>query len=114
MKSDGAVVRTSNGMPPAARIASLTTRATPSRCAKHTASSEEELTTAIFGLAMSASDRPSVRQCARRMAELAARLRRVVMGFSGCGSVFEIVSDSLLQRCHADRVHAAAAGQRER
>src|ERR1700722_2663250 len=79
MKSDGAVVRTSKGMPPAARIASLTTRATPSRCAKHTASSDEELTTAIFGLAMSASDSPSVRQCERRMAELAARLRRVVM-----------------------------------
>src|SRR5665213_1024167 len=79
MKSDGAVVRTSNGTPPAALIASLTTRATPSRCAKHMASSEEEFTTAIFGLAMSASDSPSARQCERRMDELAARLRKVVM-----------------------------------
>src|ERR1700687_900577 len=79
MKSDGAVGRTSNGMPPAARIASLTTRWAPSRCATHPPRSEEELTTAIFGLSMSASDRPSVRQCERRMAELAARLRRVVM-----------------------------------
>src|SRR5271170_3760065 len=109
MKSDGAVVRTSNGIPPAARIASFTTRATPSRCAKHTASSDEELTTAILGLNMSASDRPSVRQCERRMAELAARLRRVVMMVLRI-SVFEIVSDPLLQRRHADGVHAAAAG----
>src|SRR5579863_693176 len=79
MKSDGAVVRTSKGTPPAALIASLTTRATPSRCAKQTASSEEEFTTAIFGFAMSASDSPSARQCERRMEELAARLRKVVM-----------------------------------
>src|SRR5687768_13094319 len=82
MKSDGAVVRTSNGTPPAARIASFTTFATPSRCAKHTASSDELLTTAILGLAMSASVRPRASQCDRRVGELAARLRSSGIGIS--------------------------------
>src|ERR1039457_6224576 len=79
MKSDGAVVRTSKGTPPAARIASLTTFATPSKCAKQTASSDDELTTAIFGLSISASDKPRARHWARRMAEFAARLRSWVI-----------------------------------
>ena len=49
MKSLGAAVRISNGRPPAARTASLTTFATPSRWLKQIASSDELLTTAIFG-----------------------------------------------------------------
>src|SRR5690606_28529064 len=67
-KSLGAVVRTSNGRPPAARIASLTTFATPSRWLKQIASSDELLTTAIFGFSRSASLRPSAFHCARRTA----------------------------------------------
>src|SRR6478736_3831281 len=69
MKSLGAVVRTSNGSPPAARIASFTILATPSRWEKQIASSEEVLITAIFGFSMSASVRPSARHCARRTAQ---------------------------------------------
>ena len=68
MKSLGAVVRISNGSPPAAQIASLTTAATPSRWRKQIASSDELLTTAIFGLAMSSSVSPSAFHCARRTA----------------------------------------------
>ena len=66
MKSLGAAVRISKGRPPAARIASLTIAATPSRWRKQIASSEELLTTAIFGFSMSASVRPSAFHCARR------------------------------------------------
>src|SRR5258707_6306785 len=83
MKSDGAVVRTSKGTPPAARIASLTTFETPSRCEKQMASSDDELTTAIFGFCKSASVKPSARHCARRTGELAERLRSGVMKISG-------------------------------
>ena len=68
MKSLGAAVRISNGRPPAARIASLTIVAMPSRWLKQIASSEELLTTAIFGFTMSASVRPSAFHCARRTA----------------------------------------------
>ena len=69
MKSLGAVVRTSNGRPPAARIASFTTLATPSRWEKQIASSDEVLITAIFGFSMSASVSPSARHWARRTAQ---------------------------------------------
>ncbi len=82
MKSDGAVVRTSKGMPPAARIASLTTFDTPSRCEKQIASSDDELTTAILGFCKSVSVKPSARHCARRTGELAERLRSCVMKIS--------------------------------
>ena len=66
MKSLGAVVRISNGRPPAAQIASLTMAATPSRWRKQMASSDELLTTAILGFSMSASVSPSAFHCARR------------------------------------------------
>ncbi len=66
MKSLGAAVRTSNGNPPAARTASFTTFATPSRWLKQIASSDELLTTAILGLVRSASLNPSAFHCARR------------------------------------------------
>ena len=68
MKSLGAAVRISNGRPPAARISSLTTLAMPSRWLKQIASSEELLTTAIFGFSMSASLRPNAVHWARRTA----------------------------------------------
>ena len=68
MKSLGAAVRISNGRPPAARIASLTSFAMPSRWLKQIASSEELLTTAILGFSMSSSERPSAFHCARRAA----------------------------------------------
>ena len=68
MKSLGAVVRISKGRPPAAHTASLTIAATPSRWRKQIASSEELLTTAIFGFSMSASVRPSAFHWARRAA----------------------------------------------
>ena len=68
MKSLGAAVRISNGRPPASRTASFTTVAMPSRWLKQIASSDELLTTAIFGLSMSASVRPSAFHCARRTA----------------------------------------------
>src|SRR5262245_5637872 len=68
MKSLGAAVRISNGRPPASRTASLTTAAMPSRWLKQIASSDELLTTAILGLSMSASLRPSAFHCARRTA----------------------------------------------
>src|SRR5688572_18635277 len=70
MKSLGAAVRISNGSPPASRTASFTTRATPSRWLKQIASSDELLTTAIFGLRMSSSLSPRARHCARRTASL--------------------------------------------
>src|SRR5262245_54986131 len=66
MKSLGAAVRTSNGTPPAARTASFTTLATPSRWLKQIASSDELLTTAILGLVRSASVKPSAFHCALR------------------------------------------------
>ncbi len=69
MKSLGAVVRISKGRPPAARTPSFTTLATPSRWLKQIASSEDVLTIAIFGFAMSSSVRPSARHCARRTAQ---------------------------------------------
>ena len=69
MKSLGAAVRTSNGSPPAARIASLSGPTMPSRWLKQIARSDEELTTAIFGLRMSSSEMPSARHCARRTAQ---------------------------------------------
>src|SRR6185436_3549825 len=68
MKSLGAAVRISKGRPPASRTASLTTLAMPSRWLKQIASSDELFTTAIFGLSMSASLRPSAFHCARRTA----------------------------------------------
>ena len=68
MKSLGAAVRISNGRPPASRTASLTTFAIPSRWLKQIASSDELLTTAIFGFSMSSSVRPSAFHCARRTA----------------------------------------------
>ena len=68
MKSLGAAVRISNGSPPASRTASFTTLAMPSRWLKQIASSDELLTTAIFGLSMSASLSPSAFHCARRTA----------------------------------------------
>ncbi len=77
MKSDGAVVRTSKGRPPASRIASFTTLATPSKWEKQMASSEEEFTTAILGFLKSSSVRPSARHCARRGADMAALLLRL-------------------------------------
>ena len=68
MKSLGAAVRISNGRPPASRTASFTTFAMPSRWLKQIASSDELLTTAIFGFSMSSSVRPSAFHCARRTA----------------------------------------------
>src|SRR5262245_4085992 len=68
MKSLGAAVRISNGSPPASRTASFTTFAMPSRWLKQIASSDELLTTAIFGLSMSASLSPSAFHWARRTA----------------------------------------------
>ena len=68
MKSLGAAVRISNGRPPASRTASLTTFAMPSRWLKQIASSDELLTTAIFGFSRSSSVRPSAFHCARRTA----------------------------------------------
>src|SRR5262245_24116989 len=68
MKSLGAAVRISKGRPPASRIASLTTLATPSRWLKQIASSDELLTTAIFGFSKSSSLSPSAFHCARRTA----------------------------------------------
>src|SRR3954469_501229 len=65
MKSLGAAVRISNGRPPASRTASFTTFAMPSRWLKQIASSDDELTTAIFGLRRSSSVRPSAFHCAR-------------------------------------------------
>ena len=58
MKSLGAAVRTSNGRPPAARIASFTTGTMASRWLKQIASFDEELTMAILGLVMSSSVMP--------------------------------------------------------
>jgi hypothetical protein len=69
MKSAGAAVRTSNGRPPAARIASFSGPTTPSRWLKQMARSDEELTMAILGLAMSSSGMPSAFHCARRTAQ---------------------------------------------
>ena len=66
MKSLGAAVRISNGTPPAARIATLSSSAKPSRWLKQLESSLEEFTIAIFGFCMSSSVRPSARHCARR------------------------------------------------
>jgi hypothetical protein len=71
MKSLGAAVRTSNGKPPAARIAFLTSADTTSKWLKQLESSDDELTTATLGFAMSSSDRPSARHCARRPAHKA-------------------------------------------
>src|SRR6185503_5783212 len=68
MKSLGAAVRISKGSPPASRTASFTTLAMPSRWLKQMASSDELLTTAIFGLRRSASVSPSAFHCARRTA----------------------------------------------
>ena len=69
MKSLGAAVRTSNGRPPAARIASSSAGTIPSRWLKQIASFDEELTMAILGLVMSSSAMPSARHCARRTAQ---------------------------------------------
>src|SRR5512140_1570207 len=69
MKSLGAAVRISKGRPPAARTASFTFAATPSRWLKQLDNSEEEFTIAIFGFCMSASVRPSAFHCARRAAQ---------------------------------------------
>jgi hypothetical protein len=66
MKSLGAAVRISNGTPPAARMATLSSSAKPSRWLKQLDSSLDELTMAIFGFAMSSSVSPSARHCARR------------------------------------------------
>ena len=68
-KSLGAAVRTSKGSPPAPRTASFTFTATPYRWLKPLDSSEEVLTTAIFGFSMSVSLKPSARHCARRTAQ---------------------------------------------
>ena len=68
MKSLGAAVRISNGSPPASRTASFTTFAMPSRWLKQIASSDELLTTAIFGFSRSSSVSPSAFHCARRTA----------------------------------------------
>ena len=69
MKSLGAAVRTSKATPPACSTARLVRRAISSRWLKQMASWEEEFTIAIFGLTRSASDRPSARHCARRVAQ---------------------------------------------
>src|SRR5215207_9423100 len=82
MKSLGAAVRISKGSPPASRTASLTTFAMPSRWLKQIASSDELLTTAIFGLSRSASVRPRAFHCARRTAsrgEPGSKLLRSVL-----------------------------------
>src|SRR5947208_773031 len=66
MKSLGAAVLISNGSPPADQTASLTIAATESRWRKQIASSDELLTTAIFGFSRSSSVRPSAFHIARR------------------------------------------------
>ena len=72
MESDGAAVRTSNARPPAAAMASLSGATIPSRWLKQVASSDEELTIAIFGFSMSSSVSPSAGHCARRIAQARA------------------------------------------
>ena len=69
MKSDGAAVRTSNAIPPAARTPAFTRATTPSRWLKQLDSSDDVFTIAIFGFAMSSSVRPSAFHCARRTAQ---------------------------------------------
>src|SRR5690606_19392671 len=81
MKSLGADVRTSNGSPPAARIAFLTSAEMTSRWLKQLESSDDELTIAIFGFAMSSSERPSARHCARRPAHNAVPGSRLLRSF---------------------------------
>src|SRR5262252_784226 len=86
MKSLGAAVRISNGNPPAARMAFLSSAARPSRWLKQLDSSDDELTMAIFGFAMSASERPSARHCAMRPAQSGvpgSRLLRSLRGTHG-------------------------------
>jgi hypothetical protein len=93
MKSLGAAVRISNGTPPAAPIAAFTSTATRSRWLKQAASSDELLTTAIFGFSQSSSAMPSARQCALRTDQRyeprgkLLRSGRVVMcGLRACSS----------------------------
>src|SRR5919201_4845677 len=94
MKSLGAAVLTSNGTPPADQIASFTTLATASRWRKQTASSDELLTTAIFGFRRSSSVSPSAFHCARRDASRTlpgSKLLRSGLGIVGsyddCGGL---------------------------
>lgn len=58
-KSEGAVVRISKGSPAASRMQLLTSAAIPSRCEKQLTSSEEVSTTAVFGFATLALEKPS-------------------------------------------------------
>src|SRR5215467_5911304 len=83
MKSLGALVRISNGSPPAARIAFLSSAASPSRWLKQLDSSDEEFTMAIFGFAMSASVRPSARHCAIRPAQSGVPASRLLRSLCG-------------------------------
>src|SRR5262249_11478022 len=86
MKSLGAAVRISNGSPPAARIACLSSAASPSRWLKQLDSSDDELTIAIFGFAMSASERPRARHCAIRPAQSGVPGSRLLRSLCGtCG-----------------------------
>src|SRR6185436_4464159 len=101
MKSLGAAVRISNGRPPAARTASFTTFATPSRWAKQIASSDELLTTAIFGFCMSASDRPSALHCARLTAS------RVVPGSKLLRRARRLIGDFLTGRVYEGKMYGS-------
>ena len=65
-KSEGAVVRISKRSPAASRMQLLTSAAIPSRCETQLASSEDVSTTAVFGFATLALEKPSARHCARR------------------------------------------------
>src|SRR5215471_19441993 len=109
MKSLGAAVRISNGNPPAARMAFLSSAASPSRWLKQLDSSDEELTMAIFGFAMSASERPRARHCAIRPAQSGvpgSRSLRSLRGTRGLrreGSEEGAVALQLaLERTHVD------------
>src|SRR5580698_3162942 len=101
MKSLGAAVRISNGNPPASRIWRFTSTAMPSRWEKQLASSEEVLTTAIFGFAISASEMPSARHCARRAAHSAVPGFKLLRSGRFISQASKVSNDLLLK----DRRH---------
>src|SRR5215467_3887603 len=120
MKSLGAAVRISNGSPPDARMAFLSSAARPSRWLKQLDSSDDELTMVIFGFAMSASERPSARHCAIRPAQSGVpgsrllRSLRGTRGLVGGGSQERAIALQLaLKGAHVDGSRRHAIRERE-
>ncbi len=97
MKSLGAAVRISNGTPPAARIAVLSSAATPSRWLKQLESSDDEFTIAIFGFVhvlVAEAERRATARGGRPTAPCPAR--------GCCGGCVSLASSScLVARCEA-------------